>query len=152
MPLEPRQHPAIGAGSDAAIARESTQALSRYLRGLPEAEPARVCLDGESIILPRKAMVLLLRDLLAEMARGNAVTVAPIHAELTTQEAAGLLNVSRPHVIKLIESGEIPCRKVGTHRRILLHDLLAFKARRAAASQRALDELARQAQEEGMGY
>ena len=151
MSPETLQNPAVEAESDAAIARESAQELSRLLLRLPEAERARLRIDGESIILPRSAVVLL-RDLLAEMAKGNAVTVAPIHAELTTQEAAGLLNVSRPHVVKLIESGEIPCRKVGTHRRIRLHDLLGFKARRASISQRALDELARQAQEEGMGY
>lgn len=76
----------------------------------------------------------------------------PIHAELTTQEAADILNVSRPFLIKLIESSEIPCRKVGRHRRIRFEDLMNYKQQIDSARMQALDELASQAQELNMGY
>jgi excisionase family DNA binding protein len=76
----------------------------------------------------------------------------PVHAELTTQEAANLLNVSRPHIVQLIKSKKLPARKVGTHRRIRFADLQAYKACAEGARNEALDALAREAQELGMGY
>ena len=112
---------------------------------------ARVQLDGTDLILPRHALEPL-RDLLAEIAQGNAVTVVPTHAELTTQEAANILNVSRPHLIKLLEEGTIAFTRVGSHRRIRIQDLLAYKAERDERSRQAMDELTRQAQEPDMGY
>jgi len=133
------------------LARTSATELSRYLSEHPEAERARVQFDDNDMILPRDALELL-RDLLAEMAQGNAVTIVPTHAELTTQEAADILNVSRPHLVKLLEAGEIPFSRVGTHRRIRYQDLLAYKAERDRKSEDAMDELARQAQENDMGY
>ena len=133
------------------LARTSATELSRYLSGHPEIERARVQFDDSDMILPRHALELL-RDLLAEMAQGNAVTIVPTHAELTTQEAADILNVSRPHLIKLLEAGEIPFTYVGTHRRIRYQDLLAYKAERDSQGEEAMDELARQAQEHDMGY
>ena len=125
--------------------------MSKLLSRLPESDRARVQLDGTDLVLPRQALALL-RDLLAEMAQGNAVTIVPTHAELTTQEAANILNVSRPHLVKLLEQGEIAYTKVGTHRRIRYQDLLAYKAGRDQNSQEALDALTEQAQELGMGY
>ncbi|AMN77057.1 MULTISPECIES: helix-turn-helix domain-containing protein [Pseudomonas] len=104
-----------------------------------------------TLVLPTSALRLLV-DILGELAIGNAVKVVPVHAELTSQEAADLLNVSRPHLVKMLEEGAIPFTKTGRHRRIRFSDLMAFKQRRAEESQRAMEALAKQAQELGMGY
>jgi excisionase family DNA binding protein len=133
------------------LARTSAEELSRLLGQKPQAERARITLDGNDLILPRQALALL-RDLLVEMAQGNAVTIVPTHAELTTQEAANILNVSRPHLVKLLEEGAIPFSKTGTHRRIRYQDLMAYSKQRTQESKAALDELALQAQEHEMGY
>jgi excisionase family DNA binding protein len=133
------------------LARDSATELSKLLANMPEADRARVQLDGIELILPRDALALL-RDILTEMAQGNAVTLVPRHAELTTQEAANLLNVSRPHLVKLLEEGQIPFTRTGTHRRIRYEDLMAYKAERDRQSKEAMEELARQAQELDMGY
>lgn len=142
---------ALPDSESSALARASAEELSRLLGQMPEAERARIQLDGNDLILPRQA-VALLRDLLVEMAQGNAVTIVPTHAELTTQEAANILNVSRPHLVKLLEDGEIPFSKTGTHRRIRYQDLMAYREQRGQESRAALDELTAQAQEHNMGY
>jgi len=107
--------------------------------------------ESEDLILPGYAINLLLA-MLTEMSKGNAITVMPIHAELSTQETAELLNVSRPYLVDLLEQGKIPFRKVGTHRRVLANDVFDYKQRIDAARLKALDDLATQAQELGMGY
>lgn len=107
--------------------------------------------NAHAINLPTSALRLLL-DILGELALGNAVKIVPIHDELSTQEAADLLNVSRPHLVKLLEAGELPFHKTGRHRRVLFSDLMAFKQRRDTVSQEAMDALAQQAQELRMGY
>lgn len=111
----------------------------------------RVRAGDEDAIVPKEAFELLL-EILGQMANGNAVTIVPVHAELTTQQAADFLNVSRPFLIGLLESGKMPFRKVGTHRRILFNDLLSFKHQDAEFRSRVIDELAEQAQQHGMGY
>lgn len=135
----------------ALLARSSAEELSRLLGKIPDAERARVQMDGTDLILPRRALQLL-RDLLVEMAQGNAVTIVPTHAELTTQEAANILNVSRPYLVKLLEQGEIPFNKAGTHRRIRYQDLMEYREKLNEDSQTALDELTQQAQANDMGY
>lgn len=132
------------------LARESNAMLVRHL------EPGHDLKvqfpdngkPGEELVLPEK-VGRLLAYILGQIARGNAVQILPLHAELTTKEAAGILNVSRPFVIKQIEAGEIPCHRVGTHRRITLRNLIAYKDRIDAGRDRALEELARLSQELG---
>ena len=80
----------------------------------------------ETIEVPMSAFKML-HSILAEMAKGNTITFIPVHAELTSQQAADFLSVSRPHLIGLLENGSIPFHKVGTHRRIQFKDLLEFK-------------------------
>ncbi len=84
------------------------------------------------------------------MARGNAVRVLPVKAELSTQQAADLLNVSRPHLVKLLERGEIPYHRAGSHRRVVLEDLLVYKQRRDRERLDALDEITRISDELGL--
>jgi excisionase family DNA binding protein len=137
---------------DAELARESSRVLSNYAR---RAESLRLELsdDGhhEAIYLPAGAVRLLL-DLLTQMAKGNAVTLLPMHAELTTQQAADILNVSRPYFVKLLDTGVVGHRKVGTHRRVLLRDVIAYKREVDTNRAQALEELTRQAEDQGMGY
>ncbi len=104
-----------------------------------------------SVAVPREAFELFL-EILGQMANGNAVTIVPVHAELTTQEAADMLNVSRPHLIELLEAGKIRFHKVGTHRRIRVSDLLAYRQLDEAERKAVLDELTQEAQKLGLGY
>jgi excisionase family DNA binding protein len=134
--------------NDAGLAEEA----SRVLAPRVQAGALRVHLDdGQVLTLPRAA-TRLLAHLLTEMAAGNAVTLIPVHAEMTTQEAADFLNVSRPFLVGLLESGTLPFRKVGTHRRLRFQDVKAYKDRIDAERERTLDLLTAEAQELGMGY
>ena len=136
------------------LARDASQALAR-LADHNKAVRIDAHEEGEGVgttfVLPARAVRLLL-DLLDQMAAGNAVTVTSVPAELTTQQAADLLNVSRPFLIRQLEDGKLPFRKVGTHRRILHIDLMAYKKQEDQARRDVLKELAKQAQELGLGY
>ncbi|NCE87831.1 helix-turn-helix domain-containing protein [Pseudomonas sp. Q1] len=104
-----------------------------------------------TLILPPSALHLLV-DILGELASGNAVKVVSANAEWTAREAADLLGVSRQYLVEILEEGAIPFTKRGSHRRIRLSDLIAFKQQRGKKSQEAIEELVRQARELGLGY
>ncbi len=139
---------------EVAAAVESQRALAAYLSTQFETQRIQI-FDAKNqahqVELPTSALRLLV-DILSELAEGNAVKVVPIHAELTTQEAADMLNVSRPHLVKLLETGALPFHKAGKHRRIRFSDLMVYKAEQDKASAHAMEELAKQAQELGLGY
>jgi excisionase family DNA binding protein len=146
----PSKYPSIPTQHDSTLARDSAQTLARIRS--PEVHLKLETRGHEETIVLPLAAVKLLQRILGEMALGNAVTVMPVRAELTTQQAADLLNVSRPHLIGLLESGEIKHHKVGTHRRVLLKHLLEYKRRSREASEKALQELADLSQELELGY
>lgn len=128
---------------------ESSGAPENTLRSLSRTTGAalrRVRGDGH------ERTIELPREVLGQVANGNGVRVVPVHAELTTQQAADLLNVSRPHLVEVLESGAIPFHPVGPHRRVWLGDLRAYKARFETEEDAARDELAAEAQELGLGY
>jgi len=136
------------------LAAEAAAALMEYLRGYPEA-PARLRLGGDNpedetqVLVPAAAFAVFVA-MLAELGEGHTVTVAPVHAELTTQQAADLLNVSRPYLIGLLERGAIAHRRVGNRRKVLLADLVEYQHRDQARRQTILDELTAEAQELGL--
>jgi len=135
------------------LAQDALAALRELPRRAGTRELRVALQQGKAVeaTVPREAFELFL-EVLGQLANGHAVTIVPVHAELTTQEAADLLNVSRPHVIQLLESGEIPFTKVGTHRRVRAADVMAYKAKRDAEHEAALDELATEAQKHNLGY
>ncbi|MGI8417530.1 MAG: helix-turn-helix domain-containing protein [Nakamurella sp.] len=98
--------------------------------------------DDQELTVPREAAELL-RRILAAMAAGTPVQVIPVHDELTTQQAADILGVSRPHLIKLLDDGQIGYRLVGTHRRVLAESLRRYETEARAKQRRAMDELAK---------
>jgi excisionase family DNA binding protein len=128
---------------------------SRILATLSTRTELHLELQGDhermNMVLPPN-IVRVIQRVLTELAQGNAVTVMPISAELTTQEAADFLNVSRPFIVKQIEEKKIPHRKVGTHRRIRVQDLLDYKKAIDAARHQNLDDLTSEAQRLGLGY
>ena len=107
--------------------------------------------EAAQVTVPYGAFALFL-EVLGQMANGNAVTIVPIHVELTTQQAADLLNVSRPYVIQLLDEKKLPSRKVGAHRRVRAADLVAFRQSDDRQRREVLRELAAEAQKHGLGY
>ncbi|MCF2491066.1 helix-turn-helix domain-containing protein [Dyadobacter sp. CY347] len=107
--------------------------------------------SGESFAIPRKALEFL-SNILSVMAEGKAISLIPSESELSTQQAADMLNVSRPHIVKMLEDGVIPFKKAGSHRRILLEDLMKYAGQQKAITKRNLKMLAKQAQDLSLGY
>jgi len=137
-------------------AEEANEALGRvrgYLFEHRDLAHIRVTVEGgdnrEPLTLPREA-VELLATLLAHLGAGRGVSVVPQNAELTTQQAADLLNVSRPFLIGLLQAGEIEYRTVGTHRRILASSLIDYKREDDSRRRAAADELSQLNQDMGL--
>jgi excisionase family DNA binding protein len=137
---------------DVELARASGQRLAPLARrGRPLTLRVRDAGKEETIDLPAAA-VKLLQAILEDMASGRAVMIVPQNAELTTQQAADFLNVSRPFLVGLLEQKKLPFRLVGTHRRVRFEDVLRFKENIDAERRKVLDQLAAEAQELKMGY
>lgn len=125
-------------------------AFERVLEPLRRGEPARLIgPHGDAIELPGEIHELLV-SIVENLKAGNGVTVIPMHAELTTVEAAELLNVSRPYLIKQLEAGALPFHMVGTHRRLRLADVLAYRDRMDEAAEDALAAMTAEAEELGL--
>jgi excisionase family DNA binding protein len=137
------------------LTEEERRSLRDQLREVRSAgDPDRIRLEGEeggAIDLPAGIAEVLL-GALGDLAEGRAVSIAGAEEELTTREAAELLNVSRPHLTKLLKEGEIPSHKVGSHHRIYRRDVLAYRARRRKQSEEAMQKLTEESQKLGLGY
>ncbi|SRR6266487_135480 len=131
---------------------DERSALSRIQRLLKSDSlvPKLVSSEGEEIPLPR-SLVLILRQITYHLIRNRPILVTPItHEMVSTQDAADILNISRPYLIGLLDRGEIPFVKVGSHRRIRFSDLMDYKKKRDAERQRSLDEIAQMSHEAGL--
>jgi excisionase family DNA binding protein len=141
--------------TDQKIAKASFDALLKEPNSYRSVKNNKVKLvfqdTKNNLELPEKA-VQLLKEILLLLSEGKDITIIPTDAELSTQEAADILQVSRPHVVKLLEEGKIPYHKAGSHRRILQQDLTTYELALKTTRKASLDYLAKQAQEENLGY
>lgn len=133
---------------DAALAGRARRRLASWIEGT-DPVPARFGTAVEPVEIPTSAMRLL-KEILDQMADGNGVALLPMHAELTTRQAAELLQVSRTHLVQLLDAGRIPCRKVGAHRRVRPEDILAYRNATESGRRQALDEMTARDQELGL--
>ena len=151
--FEQNSTPIAPTSLETAMAGDSSRQLAVFL-SQQKGDSVKIAFDEkpeEMVSIPLSAFRLL-ADILTEMSKGNTVTFIPIQAELTTQQAADFLNVSRPFVVKMIEEKKLPCPKVGTHRRVLFQDLVEFKRKTNDDRAKTLEELSTQAQDPNMGY
>ena len=136
------------------IESQQAEATSRQLSTLLERQSQydmQLIGTNDVLTIPASAMHVLVH-VLAEMAQGNPVTFMPIHAEMTVSQAATFLNVSRPFLIKALENGDIPSRKLGSHYRIQFQHLMNYQWEMDQKRLDTLAELVEQAQELDMGY
>jgi excisionase family DNA binding protein len=134
---------------DAELASRAARRIRDYLMTHPGDEPVRIqgeLVGDDALVVPRGAAVMF-AQILAMLANGQGVQIMPDSAELTTQQAADMLNVSRPYLIKLLDAGEIDFHKVGRHRRIRFEDLREYKRRDEQVRRGVADELAELGQE-----
>ncbi len=154
MTTTERTHTVFPDAQQITAAAESSRQIEAFLSSMDEKQRIELVDKNQQRVvveLPTFALRIL-GDILSELASGNAVRLVTIHSELTTQEGADILNVSRPHLVKLLEAGQLPHTKTGSHRRIKLADLMAYKDQRDQAGHEAINELVSQAQKLGMGY
>jgi excisionase family DNA binding protein len=138
--------------ADAELALRAARRIGEYMTTHPGADPVTIrgeLAGNDALVVPREAAVLL-ATILGYLANGEGVQVMPDSAELTTQQAAEFLNVSRPYLIKVLEGGEIPFRLVGTHRRIKFLDLREYKNGDVLTRRRSAEELTQLSQELGL--
>lgn len=143
---------ATPSAADASAARESARVLARSLSRAADAVHLRIDepdAPQESVTVPAEAARLLL-TILTKMGNGNAVRVISDDDELSTGDAAQVLNVSRPYVIKLLDEGTIPSHRIGTHRRVLAKDVMAYRDEHFRARKAVLDRMAAIDQELGL--
>lgn len=131
-----------------AIPQTEEEQMAELRRLVQEGSAKLVGPDGRGVQLPDTVHELLLK-ILKNLQAGKAVSIVAEHQELTTQRAANILGVSRPFLVRLLEEGHIPFHMVGSHRRIYLRDLLAYKHRRDSARHEALDRMAKAELEAG---
>lgn len=139
---------------DQKLAKENLKVLERVAKKhKAKSKPIEIEITGEktNIKIPSSALAFL-NTIFEHMAKGKAISIIPSETEVSTQQAAEMLNVSRPHIVKLLERGEILFSKVGTHRRIKLKDLEHYREKSARERKKHLAELAKQAQKLDMGY
>jgi excisionase family DNA binding protein len=145
LALLDQEHPFVPTDAEAAIAKEALAKLKPLANGKTDVK-IRV-LEHANIVVPLPArLVELIVRFLQAMVERRAVSVIPHDAELTTKQAADFLNVSRPYLIGLVDRGEIPHRMVGTHRRILVSDLLAYRKKSDAMRNAAIEKMVAHAQ------
>jgi excisionase family DNA binding protein len=145
--------PITPTNEESALARKSLKALTELL-GEENKDLVLSFEEGKrkvGVKLPSSALRML-KEILGEMAEGKTLTLIPTQSELTTQEAADHLRVSRPFLVKLLDAGEIEHHLVGSHRRVRLKDLLEYQARIKRRRQETLDELTAEAQKLKLGY
>ena len=135
-----------------ALANQALESVSAVVTNPPETITFAILdpdLQGTKITIP-SGMFRLMVDVLNAVSQGEAITLLPHSAELTTQEAADLLNVSRPYLVKLLDEGAMPSRKVGIYRRVKVHDVVRYQKQEKAKRENILDELTQEAQEMGL--
>jgi excisionase family DNA binding protein len=149
--MQTRIDPILPSDQDAMLARAAQLALERS-ETLDKAMHVQINAAGRELTtldLP-PVVTRLLMDILKETAAGNAVALVTVEAEITTHQAATILNVSRPYVIDIIDKGLLPARMVGNQRRLPLRDVLAYKAENRAKRRETLREMTALDQELGL--
>lgn len=144
----------LPSAEEAAIAKASSQELSGFIETKAQTQALSIT-DAEgvahSVDMPVAALRLLV-NVLTELGDGNTVKLVPVHAELTTQEGADLLNISRPTFVKLLDDQQIPFRNAGNRRKVKYTDVRAYQDKLEASRLATLDKLSELDQELGLGY